>query len=148
AVAVGAAGLVEAGPSPDATAQHLVRQPAVEQEVQRRVGRAHLHRPEDAVPLPPYGVERGTGLFGVAVLPRQPGGFLAVVGGPEEEDDLLLLAGRYLELDLQGGTGIEGGAGAAGQADAGQRLRGRRRAVAAEELGAVGRRRVRAEVDV
>ena len=50
AEAVGAARLVERRPAPDAAAQHLVEQPAVEQQVERRVGRLHLDGAEDRVP--------------------------------------------------------------------------------------------------
>ena len=59
AEAEGAARLVEAGAAPDAAAERLVEQPAVQHQVERRVGRAHLARAEHALPVRPHGVPRG-----------------------------------------------------------------------------------------
>ncbi len=51
AEAVGAARLVEGGAGPDAAGERLVEQPAVQHDVHRPVGRLHLDRPEDVVPV-------------------------------------------------------------------------------------------------
>src|SRR5438132_9328861 len=50
AEAVGTAGLVECRPAPEAAAQHLIKQPAVQQQVQGPVGRSHLDRAEQSLP--------------------------------------------------------------------------------------------------
>ena len=50
AKAVGAAGLVEAGARPEPAGDRLVQQPAVDERVEERVGRAHGGRAEQLVP--------------------------------------------------------------------------------------------------
>ena len=50
---VGAARLVKGGTPPDATAQHLIEQPAIDQEIERGLGRAHLDRFEHGIPSCP-----------------------------------------------------------------------------------------------
>ena len=70
-------------------------------------------------------------------------------GLAEQEDDLLLLAGLQLERRLQGGARVEARPRRA--PDRSGALQGRgdgQDAVAAEELGAVGRQRPRPGVDV
>ena len=51
AEAEGAARLVVAAARPDAAGERLVQQPAVGQQVERRIGRLHLHRAERVVPV-------------------------------------------------------------------------------------------------
>ena len=58
AEAEGAAGLVEAAARPDAAGERLVEQPAVGQDVERGVGRLHLHRAERVLPVRQHRVER------------------------------------------------------------------------------------------
>ena len=50
AEAVRAAHLVEAGAAPDAAAQRLVEQPAIQEQVHGGLGRGDLHGAEDVVP--------------------------------------------------------------------------------------------------
>ena len=51
AEAVGAARLIERRAGPDAAGQRLIQQPAVQHDVHRTVGRLHLDRAEDVVPV-------------------------------------------------------------------------------------------------
>ena len=53
AKAEGAAGLVKGGTSPDAAAQRLVLQPAVDQQVGGQFGGAHFDRPQERIPPGP-----------------------------------------------------------------------------------------------
>ena len=45
-----AARLIERRTAPDPAAQHLVQEPAIEEQVDTRVGRAHLHGVQNSVP--------------------------------------------------------------------------------------------------
>ena len=50
AEAEGAPRLIEGGARLDAAGEGLIEEPAVDQEVERAVGRPHLERPQDVVP--------------------------------------------------------------------------------------------------
>ena len=109
AKAVGAAGLIERRPRPDATGERLVEQPAVEQHVHGPVRRRHLDRAEHVVPTlldsPQGPIEVGR------PVPRDqsprffPGRRLA-----EEEHDLGPSAGGQLDQRLEGTARVEAGA--------------------------------------
>ena len=58
AEAVRAAGLVERRPRPQPTRQRLIGQPAIEHDVHRPLGRAHLDRALSIVPEPGDGAQR------------------------------------------------------------------------------------------
>ena len=53
AEAIRTAGLVERRPGPEAAGERLVDQPAIQEDVHRSIGRPHLDRAEDLVPLAP-----------------------------------------------------------------------------------------------
>ena len=85
AKAVGAAGLVEGRAGPDAADQCLVEQPAIEQDVHRAVGRAHLHGAQQGIPMvshpPQFGVQ-----VGLSPARRQRHALLRVAALPEQGD--------------------------------------------------------------
>ena len=71
---VGAARLVEARPRPEAAGEHLVEQPSVGQEVERGVGRAHLHGAKQASQPALHVLERLRGAARLAVASDQARG--------------------------------------------------------------------------
>ncbi len=129
-----AARLIEAGARPDPAGQRLVGQPAVQENVQRAIGRFDLDRVEGLVPLPIDVAERlieiGFAIFG------DEGLRLGLrCGLSQEKDNLRRADGRKPHLRLQRAAGIETRAGPLGQECA--RRQGERpveRAVATEKL--------------
>ena len=137
--AVGAAGLVEGRPCPEAAGQRLVGEPAIEQDVHRAVRRPHL---DDAQHLLPVGDDPAQHRFAVggSAPPDQVDRGPGAVGLAQEHGDGRLLAGRKLEPCLEGGAGIHAGARGPAQPVTTAQARGPLRgAVAAEELRPVGR---------
>ena len=137
AEAIGAARLVEGGTRPHPTGERLVEQPAIQHQVERAVGRAHLHGAEHVVPLFRHGGKHGVEIF-TAVADDERARLAATRGFAEEDDDL----GRAVRLDHQRGleraARIETCAHATRERlVAAQRSRVRERAVAAEELDAI-----------
>jgi hypothetical protein len=135
-----AARLVVARARPDAAGQRLVDQPAVQHDVERVVGRAHLHGAEPSFPerLDREPLALGGAGSGQPVDERL--GVRAVVALAEQEHDGLARARRELERRLERGARVEARPKAAQQLGPAQRRRARERAVAADELGAIARR--------
>jgi hypothetical protein len=85
AKAVGTPGLIESGAGPDAAAERLIEEPAVQHDVHGAVGSADLDGPEHVVPLGldrvqreievrrPIGSKEGTGALGTRALRRSAG---------------------------------------------------------------------------
>ena len=140
AEAEGAARLVEAGPRPEPAAQVLVEEPAVHEQIEGVVRRAHLDGVQGIGPR--TAAPRRRARSAAATLPWRRTSSRACVAIPslsQEEDEAARLARRQGDRDLQRGAGIESGAECARQGRAAQRGRPRQRAVAAEERRA-GRR--------
>jgi hypothetical protein len=131
------AGLVVAAARPKAACHGLVQEPAVGEDVERGVRRAHLYSAERSAPLRVDRVERIAGGAGPAEALHEGGGLRGVAAHAEPEDDLALLAVGELEGDLHRPAGIERGAHPAREASARHRRRLAQGAVAAEELGAI-----------
>ena len=131
--------LVERRPAPHATGERLVEEPAVEHQIHRRVRRADLDRPEDAIPERSRFLQRRLHPTGLGVGADEAPGLVRGLRLPEQEDDLLLPARRHFQRGHQCGAGVDQVAGAVGEprpAEGGRRGRG---ALAAEEFGAIGR---------
>ena len=142
AEAEGPAGLVVAGPSPEPARQHLVEQPTVEHQVERRIRRAHGDGAEQGVPVllevTPRRLDRGA----LAVPGEEVQGLVSPGGLPEHEMHVRRRPGGQIEVDLQRGAGIEAGPYGAGKPDPSHRGRRCVTPVAAQELRPVGRQAV------
>ena len=84
--------LVERRPAPHSTGERLVEQPAVQHQVHRRVRRADLDRPEDAIPECADFLQRRLYPARSGVGADESSGLVRGLGLPEQEDDLLLPA--------------------------------------------------------
>ena len=135
---VGSAGLVVAAARPHAAGDGLVHQPAVGQQVQRRIGCPHLHGAECVTPVRMHRGERRPRGGAAAVALHQLSGLVRAAAHAEAEDDFARLPGRELDHHLDRPAGVERGAGAAREAGAPQRGRAPQRPVAADEFVAVG----------
>ena len=131
--------LVERRPAPHSTGERLVYEPAVQHQVHRRVRCADLDRPEDAIPERADFLQRRLHPARRGVGADESPGLVRGLGLPEQEDDLLLPARRHVQRRHQCGARVDQFAGAAGEprpAEGGRRFR---RALAAQEFGAIGR---------
>ena len=138
AIAVCAARLVERRAAPQAAGQYLIEQPLVEQHVHALVGRLHLHRREHIRPETRGLVEGDARLRGVTVFAGERAGLVAILSLAQHEHDLALAGRRQLDGDVQRRAGVHVRAEVLGQATAFKGRRVVQRAVAADELGAVG----------
>jgi hypothetical protein len=131
AKAEGAAGLVEAGLRPEPARQRLVHQPAVDQRIEQRIGRAHLQAaqqvvPEATAPAPALRARRAGASGAPARAPRRRAGVA------QHEAEARGFASRNHEFAADGRAGVEPAAGAPRQ-----RVGHLDDAVAGEELAAV-----------
>ena len=132
-----AARLIEARARPHAAGEGLIEEPAVGQEVDGRVGRFDIDRAEGPAPVVPDALQGLLGAGGAAEPLNELPRLLFAAGGAEDEDDVLFLSVLKFERDLHRRARIESRADAAGEPHAAHGRGIRRRAVAAEELGAV-----------
>ena len=142
AEAVGPAGLVERRPAPDPAGQDLVEQPAIEHQVQRGVGRPDLDGPEDAVPSALTSASALSASTGRSVGPNEPPRVFRGLRLPERRRRRprrpAAAPGARSSARRTGRRAQPGPAGQPLPPESGGRIR---RAVAAQELGAVGRER-------
>ena len=140
-----AARLIESGARPHAAGERLVDEPAVGQEVDGRVGRFDIDHAERPAPVVPHAFQRPMGAVDAAEpLHELPRLRLRCRRRRAMKTMSFSCPSSSVERDLHGGARIESRADAAGESHAAQRRGVRRRAVAAEELGAVaGDRSVR-----
>ncbi len=127
------AGLVVAGPRPQAAAQVLVEEPAVHQQVEGVVRGAHLHRVERTVPRPTHGAECHLGRRRGAVARDELASRGGVLCLAQQEHEDSRLAGGQGDGQVQRRAGVEARAEAAGERLAGEGRRLRERPVAAQE---------------
>ena len=114
AEAIGAARLVECRASPDAAGQRLIQQPAVQHDVHRPVGRLHLDRAEDSVPVLGDLGQHRVEIVRAVVRDQRPRVRVAR-GFAEEADDLDAAIRRQHERCSQRAAGIEAGADGVGE---------------------------------
>ena len=146
AVADGATGLIEAGAGQNARGQGLVEQPAIDQQIEGRVGGLHLNRTEQAIPV--LG-DLGQGLLDLALLLPVAGqcrGLLAIAALAEQEHHLGGGAGGDVQVYLERGAGVVTGFDPSAQRPALQPGGTARMAGQAEEILAVGGQAVRRAV--
>ncbi len=141
AEAVGAAGLVIAAAPPQPARQRLVKQPAVGEHIERGVRRLHMHCAQRVVPVFPHRFQRLACAGASAVSLDELLRFFGVASRAEDEHDLALLSFGQFDSRLDRRTGIQAGAGSAGQALATHGGGTGQRAVAANELGAAAAHR-------
>ena len=134
AEAIGAAGLIKAGPAPEAGAQGLIHQPAVDQYVHGGIGRLHVDRPEGTVPIRPNLFERQAAGIGPAKPLDQVLHVRRVSSHPEAEAQFMFLCLWQVNHDLQGAAGVQPRPDFAGQARAFQRRWLCQAAVAADKF--------------
>ncbi len=132
------AGLVVAAAGPHPAGDGLVHQPAVGQQVQRRIGRGDLHGAQCMAPVRIDLRERRPRRRAAAVALHQLAGLVGAAAHAKAEDDLPRLARRQLDRHLDRAARVEPGTGATRQARPAHRRRPAQRAIAADELVAVG----------
>ncbi len=129
--------LIESRARPNAARQGLVKQPAVEHRIHRRVRRSDLYRAEQIVPM------RQDFFKGIVNVTRirkcfdQGLSFLFRPRFAQHKDEFASFMRRQLDGYLQCGARIESGAIAAGQVHTSQSGRARRHAVATKKLLAI-----------
>ena len=133
---VRAAGLVVPAPSPVATGQRLVLQPAVDQQVQGGVRRLGVHDAQRPFPEFPDALQGQPRAGRAAEPPDQLLGLVGIVAGAQHEDQFALLAVGQVERHLQRRAGVEARARLAGQLRVPHRGGIGRRAVASQKLRA------------
>ena len=120
---VGAACLVETGARPDAARQRLIRQPAVQENVQRTVRSLHLYGSQSLVPLPRDRAQHGIEIRR-AIFHQKRFGFRLRRRLTEKENDLGYAGGTQPDRRLQRAAGIEPGADPVGQGRSGRQAEG------------------------
>ena len=113
AEAVGAACLIEGGARHDAAGQRLIEQPAVQQDVHGAIRRLDLDRAEQCPPVLRHLVQNGVEI-GRPVAADEGRGFFGCAALSEEPDDFGRFSRGKVHDALQGGTGVEPGAGRTG----------------------------------
>src|SRR6185436_3462317 len=106
AEAEGSARLVKSGPAPDPAPKCLVDQPAIEHQIQRAVGRADLHGPEDAIPSRPDLLQRVVSSTSLTIEPNEPPRVFLGLRLSEQEEDDVFAARRQLQASHQRGAGV------------------------------------------
>jgi hypothetical protein len=141
AEAEGAPGLVVAGPRPQPAAQVLVEQPAVHQQVEGVVRRAHLDRVEREIPGALHLDERGLGRRHPTMAAHELVGRRHVAPVAEQKHEASRLPGFEIDGHVQCRAGVEPRPEQARERDPGEGGRVCQGAVAAEERRSVARRR-------
>ena len=103
---IGAAGLIESGTRPDAAAQRLIEQPAVEHDVHRPVRRLDDDRAEDFVPLA-FDVRFDRVEIGGAIAGDEAPRRFLVFSFAQQENDFDCVAGRQFDRGAQSRARIE-----------------------------------------
>ena len=135
---VGAAGLVERRPRPHPARERLVSEPAVEHDVHRAVGCAHLDRPLRVVPVARHVTERRL-VVGSTSAPDEVDRGRGIVRLAEQHDDLCPRSVGELEAGLERGARIEPRSHCPLEPVSAVQSGGPvRSAVATEELGPIG----------
>ena len=148
AEAVGAAGLIEGGAGPDPAGERLVEQPPVQHQVHGAVRRLHLDGAERVVPLGRDVLQGERDIRG-AMADHERARSLQGVALAEQEDDLVPAAGGQLDHHLERRARVEPGADPPGRRGPALQHRGMvERAVAADELRAIGRPRGLAAAEI
>ena len=114
AEAVRPAGLVERRPGPDPARQDLIRQPAVDHQVDGGVRRVNLDGAENAVPEFFHGGQGSPRRAGGGVFRDQPPNVIPRFGLTEDERHFLGLARGECDFRHDGGARIEGRCGTTG----------------------------------
>ena len=99
--------LIEATAPPETACQRLIYKPAVQQNVDRRIGRLDVHCTESPIPIFPHSLERNPRCCGSIKSARQVIGFISASPGPEREYDFTLLAVFQIESNTHGRTRVE-----------------------------------------
>ncbi len=120
AEAVRPARLVVAAPRHVAGRYGLIHEPAVEQNIDGRIGRFHLNGVQQLPPLPPCFVVRPEGGVAPAAATDHGFGRFHVGRGPEQKDNDAFFPGAGLEARLQRRAWIKPRSGPAGKRSARQ----------------------------
>ena len=139
AISERAARLIEACAAVHARRERLIQEPSIEHQVHRRLGRPDADASERLVPERTQFVPRRLDHGPVAKASHELQGRVAVGGLPEDEVRLELLAGRQLEMHLQGRARVGAEVDAIRQTPALQAFGMRVVAAAPEELGPICR---------
>ncbi len=139
AKSIGAARLVVAAPRPIAACERLIDEPTIDEHVERRLGRMHLHGAQCPRPVFVDRVERIVDGVRHGEAAQQLARFIHVLAGPESKHDLALIAVVDFERHLDRSARVEPRADFARQAAAPKRRGIAKAAMATEKLRAIGR---------
>ncbi len=103
----GAARLIEGSATPDAATQRLVKEPAIEQEVGRKLGRFDFNRSEQTIPPLAGSLECSLGLCRITESFYERLRLFFILRLAKDEGKFSRLAGIDLDGDLQRGARIE-----------------------------------------
>src|SRR5438477_4233786 len=137
AEAVSAARLIKGRATPDAAAESLVKEPAVEQKIRGKLGCFYFDRAQEPVPPIAGFLECSFDVGGIAKTSHESACCFFVVRLPEEKGNLDGLSRFNLDHDLHCGARVEAGANLACQSFVLHRSRIAQRAVAPDEHGAI-----------
>src|SRR5206468_10376249 len=84
----GASRLIERGAPPETAAQHLVHKPAIEEQVQARMGRTHLDGVQHPIPTLAGSLEGGLDLQRIAIAAEQAVDLVRARGLAQIKEDL------------------------------------------------------------
>src|SRR6266700_385063 len=137
AEAVSAARLIKGRAAPNPATESLVKQPAIEQKIRRKLRRFHFDRAQEAVPPMASFLECGFDVRGIAKSVNEGACLFFVVRLAKKKGYLGGLSRVDLEHDLHGCARVEASASVAGQSFVLHRGRIAQRAVAPDEHGAI-----------
>ena len=143
AEAVSAARLIKRGAAPEAAAERLINQPAIEQKICRKLGRFHFDRAQDPIPPAAGFLKCCFDVRGIAEPVHKRARFFFVIRLSEEKSYLGGVAWFNLDHDLHGGARVEAGASISGQSLMLHRRRIAQRAVASDERRPIAGERTR-----
>ncbi len=132
------AGLIQCSATPQTTGERLVEQPAVKHQVRGGVRRFHRDGIQDLIPLFLEGLPGGFHLPGCLHPPDQRQAFLPIRSFAQQEKDLLLRAGRQVNVQLDGGARVQPGIHCACQSDPPEGSRSAHAPHASQEFRPVG----------
>src|SRR5713101_427326 len=135
--AVSAARVIKGRAAPNPATESLIKQPAIEQKIRRKLRRFHFDRAQEAVPPLAGFLECGFDVRGIAKSVNEGACLFFIVRLPKKKDYLGGLSRIDLDNDLHGCARVEAGAHITGQSFVLHRGRIAERAVAPDKHGAI-----------
>src|SRR6266508_2029778 len=134
---VSAARLIKGRAAPNPAAEGLVKEPAIEQKICRKLRRLHFDRAQEPVPPTASFLKCGFYVRGIAEPGHKCARLFFVIRLPEKESHLGGISRFNLNRDLHSGAWVEAGARITGQSCVLHRGGIAQRAVAADKDGTI-----------